>query len=124
MRAAFDAYFRGDDAAMLDLASPDIVVTQFPDQVDVRDFHGHEGVREVMADWIGAWDEWTIEVLSTREIDGLVFVTALQRGRGKGSGVPMESDVTLVFTLRQAVYTRWQMFRSERDALKAVGLEA
>lgn len=55
IRASFDAYQRGDEAAMLGLASPEAVVTQFPDQLDVRDFHGREGVKQVMADWIGTW---------------------------------------------------------------------
>jgi hypothetical protein len=38
---------------MLEQAAPDIVVTQFPDQLDVRDYHGREGLAEVMTDWIG-----------------------------------------------------------------------
>jgi hypothetical protein len=54
------------------------------------------------------------------EIDGLVFVTALQRGRGKASGVPIQSEVTLVFTVRQGVIHRRQMFRSDPEALDAV----
>lgn len=123
VQAAIDAYFRGDEPAMFELAAPDIIVTQFPDQLDVRDYHGHEGLRYVMSDWIDTWDNWSIEMLGVREIDGLVFVTAIQRGRGKGSGVPIQSEVTLVFTVRQGVIVRWQMFRSEREALDAVGLK-
>ena len=53
VRAAFDAFLRGDEPAMLEQAAPDIVVTQFPDQLDVRDYHGREGLAEVMTDWIG-----------------------------------------------------------------------
>jgi ketosteroid isomerase-like protein len=123
VQAAFDAYLRGDEPAMFALAAPDIIVTQFPDQLDVRDYHGHEGLRQVMTDWIGTWADWSIEMLGARQVDGLVFVTALQRGRGKGSGVPIQSEVTLVFTVRKGVIARWQMFRSEQEALKAVGLE-
>ena len=44
VQAGFDAYLRGDEPAMLELAAPDIIVTQFPDQLDVRDYHGHEGL--------------------------------------------------------------------------------
>jgi ketosteroid isomerase-like protein len=120
VQAAFDAYLRGDEPAMFELAAPDIIVTQFPDQVDVRDYHGHEGLRHVMTDWIDTWDDWSIEMLGVREIHGLVFVTALQRGRGKGSGAPIQSEVTLVFTVRQGRIARWKMFRSEQEALDAV----
>jgi ketosteroid isomerase-like protein len=123
VRAAFDAYLRGDEPAMLELVAPDVVVTQFPDQIDVRDYHGHEGLRQVMADWIGTWADWSIELLDAREADGLVLATAVQRGRGKGSGVPIQSEVAFLFTLRAGTIARWQMFRSEREALKTVGLE-
>jgi len=122
VRAAFDAYFRGDEAAVLALVAPDVIVTQFPDQVDVRDYHGHDGLREVMADWIGIWDDWAIELLRAREVDGYVLATARQRGRGKGSGAQVESEVAFVFTVRRAAITRWQMFRTEHDALGAIGL--
>ena len=123
VRAAFDAYLRGDEPAMLELVAPDVVVTQFPEQIDVRDYHGHEGLREVMADWIGTWADWSIELLDAREADGLVLATAAQRGRGKGSGAPMQNEVAFLFTLRAGTITRWQMFHSEREALEAVGLE-
>ena len=122
VRAAFDAYLRGDEPAMFELVASDVVVTQFPDQIDVRDYHGHEGLRQVMADWIGTWADWSIELLDAREADGLVLATAAQRGRGKGSGAPMQNEVAFLFTLRAGTITCWQMFHSEREALKAVGL--
>ena len=121
VRAAFDAYLRGDEPAMLELVAPDVVVTQFPDQIDVHDYHGHEGLRQVMADWIGAWADWSIELLEAKEAHGAVLATAFQRGRGKGSGVPMQSEVAFLVTLRAGTISRWQMFRSEREALKAAG---
>jgi ketosteroid isomerase-like protein len=120
VQAASDAFFRGDERAMLELAAPDIVITQFPDQVDVHDYHGREGLMRVMSDWIGAWDDWSLEILTVRDIGGHVFMTALQRGRGKSSGVPVEGEVTFVFTVRQGAIARWQMFRSEQEALDAV----
>ena len=122
VKAAFEAFYRGDESAMLALTAPDVVVTQFPDQLDVRDYHGHEGIQQVMRDWIGTWDDWSIEILGAREVDGLVFVTALQRGRGRTSGAPIEGEVVFVFTVRRGAIARWQMFRSEPEARDAVGV--
>ena len=62
VRAAFDAFQRGDEPAMFALVSEDVVVRQFPDQLDVRDYRGHAGLREMMATWIGTWDDWSIEL--------------------------------------------------------------
>jgi ketosteroid isomerase-like protein len=121
VRAAFDAYFRGDESAMLEMAASDIIVTQFPDQADVRDYHGHDGLMQVMTEWISSWDDWSIEILRMRDVGDLVFVSARQRGRGKSSGAPVEGEVTLVFTVRQGKIGRWQMFSSEQQALEAMG---
>lgn len=124
VRATFDAYFRGDAAAMFDRVAPDIVVTQFPDQPDVQDYRGHEGLMRVMSEWIGTWDDWSIEILRAREIGGLglVLVAARQQGRGKGSGVPIEGEVSFLFTVRAGRIARWQMFHSEQQALEAAGV--
>ena len=122
VRTVFDAYFRGDEAGMLALVSPDVVATQFRDQLDVADFHGHDGLRRLMADWTGSWDDWTIEILRAWAVGGYVFATARQRGRGKASGAPMDAEVTFVFTVRGAAITRWQMFHTEQEALEALDL--
>jgi ketosteroid isomerase-like protein len=123
VRATFDRYLNGDEAAALARFAADIVVTQFPDQLDGREFHGHRGVREAMAQWIGIWDDWTIELLRASEFGERVLAIARQRGRGKASGVPIESEVAFVFTIRRGAIARWQMFRTEHEALEGAGLE-
>jgi ketosteroid isomerase-like protein len=123
VQAAFDAYFRGDEQALLALASPSIVISQFPEQVDAGQYHGHDGFRQVMADWTGSWDDWSIEIVSAREVGNRVLATALQRGRGMGSGAPMEAQAIFVFTVRDGLIARWEMFSSEEQALTAVGLD-
>ena len=76
-----------------------------------------------MTDWIDAWEGWSIEILSAREVGELVLVHARQRGHGRSSGAPMEAEVSFVFTVRHARIARWQMFHSEHEALEAIGLE-
>jgi ketosteroid isomerase-like protein len=123
VRDAFDAFLRGDQTGWLELAAPDIVITQFPDQPDVRDYHGREGLLEVMTAWVGTWDDYSIELVRAWDIGGLVFITAVQRGRGKGSGVPMEGEVTSVFTICEGAIARWRMFHSEQEALDAAKVD-
>ena len=121
VQAAFEAYFRGDESGMLELLDPELVVTQFPEQVDARPYHGHEGAREVMLAWTGTWDDYSIEVVDMREIGEHVLVSARQSGRGKGSGVEMRGEAHFVFTLRAGKITRWQMFLTKAEALGAAG---
>jgi ketosteroid isomerase-like protein len=122
VQAAFDAYFRGDEAAVLMLLAADVVITQFPEQVDAGEYHGHDGFQRVMADWIGSWDDWSAEILGARESGDVVLASARQRGRGKGSGAPMEAEAVFVFIVRAGLIARWQMFSSEEQALEAMGL--
>jgi ketosteroid isomerase-like protein len=115
----WDAWQRGDAAAMFELIDPEIVSIQLPEQVDVRPYYGHEGVREVMEDWIGTWEDWEVELLDLREVGESVVLSLHQRGRGKGSGVAMEWNVWFVWQVRAGRVARWQMFSSEREALAA-----
>jgi ketosteroid isomerase-like protein len=70
------------------------------------------------------WDDFSIELVRAWDVGGPVFLTAVQRGRGKASGVPMKGEVTSVFTSREGAIARWQMFHSEQQARKVLGLEA
>jgi ketosteroid isomerase-like protein len=123
VQSAFDAYFRGDEPALLQLVAADVVITQFPEQVDAGEYHGHEGFRQVMSDWTESWEDWSVEILSARESGDVVLATARQRGRGRVSGAPVESEIAFVFTARDGLIARWQMFSSEERALEAAGLE-
>lgn len=119
MQAAFDAYFRDDLPAMLELVDRSVVVTQLPDQPDPQTFHGHEGLVRGMTEWTGGWDDYSFEVRGMRDFGDRVLVSGIQRGRGPGSGVQVEADVYFVFTLREGKFVRWQMFQSEQQALDA-----
>lgn len=119
VQSAFEAYFRGDEPTMLGLVDPDVVVTQLPDQPDIQHYHGRQGLLQAMADWVGTWDDYSIDVLGMSDINDHVLVSCRQRGRGKGSGIPMEHDVHFLFSVRDGQLVRWQMFHTEREAVEA-----
>lgn len=119
--ALFEAWFRGDEVAQSELVDPEVVVTQFPEQADMRPYRGREGFRDVVADWVGTWDDYALEVLDMREVGGHVLVSLHQTGRGKASGALMEGDAFFLVTLRDGRVTRLRMFSSEAEALAAAG---
>jgi ketosteroid isomerase-like protein len=122
VQAGFAAYHRGDLPAMLKRFALDVVVTTRPDQPDVRDFHGHDGVVEQMTEWVETWDGFSIQILRVREVEDFVILVAHETGCGTRSGVPMDDEVTYVFTIEGAKIIRWQMFGTEPEARAAVGL--
>jgi ketosteroid isomerase-like protein len=51
-----------------------------------------------------------------------VVVATRQRGRGKQSGVEVETEMTFVFTIRGRRISEWQLFLREDQALEAAGV--
>ncbi len=121
VRAAFDAYARGDFSAVLGLVDPGVTVTQLPDQPDPQTLRGHEGLLRGMAEWEAEWDDYSFEVRGMHDVGDCVLVSVVQRGRGRASGIQVQADVYFVFTLRGGKVTRWRMFQSEQEALDAAG---
>jgi ketosteroid isomerase-like protein len=123
VEAAIAAYLTDDEVAVRELVVPDLVISTRPDQPDVLDHHGYEGLLRASAEWVEAWTEHTFEVVRAWDAGDFVFVCVRESGRGKTSGVPMETETTFLYTLSERKIIRLQIFSSEQEALKAVGLE-
>lgn len=119
VRDLLDAWFRGDERAQSALVDPAVVVTQLPEQPDMRPHHGREGMRQAIGEWVDTWDDYSLDVLDMREVGARVVVYLHQRGRGRGSGAAMAGDVFFVVSVRAGRVTRLQMFSSEAEALEA-----
>jgi uncharacterized protein len=124
VRAAFDAYFRGDMESALGFVDPEIVVTQRSELPDAAPRHGHAGVVEAIAVWPDQWDDYQLEIVEIRDAGEHVIVRSHHRGRGKGSGVDVEDEIWYVFAFRNGKVAEWRMFGAEREALEAVGRSA
>ena len=93
-----------------------------PDQPDVRDYIGYDGMLQASAEWLEAWDAHTMEPARVWSAGDFVLVATRESGRGRISGVPLETESIFVYTLSQARIVRIQIFGSEREALEAAGL--
>ena len=122
VQAMISAYMRDDEETVRKLVAPDIVISMRPDQPDAREHHGYDGMLRASAEWLEAWDEQSMEAARVWDAEDFVFVAVQESGRGKISGVPMEHESTFVYTLSQERIIRIQIFGSEPEALKAVGL--
>jgi ketosteroid isomerase-like protein len=120
---AMAAYMGNDEATVRELVAPDVVISTRPDQPDAHDHHGYDGMLRASAEWLEAWDQQTFEATRVWDVENFVFVGARESGRGKVSGVPMDHDSTFVYTLSAGRIVRIQIFASQHEALKAVGLQ-
>ena len=91
----------------------------WPDQ---QIYRGREGADQFNAEWAGAWDDWELEPEDYVDAGERVVVIINQRGRSKGSGIPLEMRFAQVWTLRDGRGIRMEMYASVDEALEAVGL--
>jgi ketosteroid isomerase-like protein len=86
-------------------------------------YEGADGVRQFFRDMSESWGDWGFEIDEARDLDGQVLVTGWQRGRGRVSGVDVESLRACVIAVRDGLVTELRYFTEPTEALKAVGLE-
>ena len=86
-------------------------------------FRGHEGARRFWSLWAESLDEFRAEPEDYVEAGDSVVVRAHMVGRGKDSGVPVETpSFPTVWTAREDAIVRVEMFSTTEEALAAVGL--
>jgi ketosteroid isomerase-like protein len=85
-------------------------------------WQGPAAVREFFRRWIGPFDEWGYDVGDVIDAGDSVVVQIRQRGRGKGSGVTVESRFWLVWTIRAGKVVHATAHPEKADALEAAGL--
>jgi ketosteroid isomerase-like protein len=122
VRKVIDAFNRGDLDAWLGFLSPEVVWESLP-LPGFRDvYRGRTEARE--------WRELLLEVfdfhLEIDEITALsddrVLMAASVRGRGRGSGLPLQRQSWEVSWLADGLITRRQVFWTRDEALEAAGL--
>jgi ketosteroid isomerase-like protein len=84
---------------------------------------GADGVFEFFRDMAELWEEWGFEVEEARDLDHHVLLTGRQRGRGRASGVEVDSPRGCVLAVRDGAVTELRYFNEPAEALKAAGLE-
>ena len=90
---------------------------------EAQTYRGVEGARQFMADWLEAWDDWELEPAEFLAAAGDKVVSIMrQRGRSKASGVSSEMHFGQVWTFKDGLQIRMQMYASPAEALEAVDL--
>jgi ketosteroid isomerase-like protein len=109
VREMYEAFHAGDGEGSLRHFAPDVTVdtSRRPDGTLGQ---GHEHLAATIGAWIGAFDDWSEEIEEIREVDGRVHVVAVQRGRGKGSGVAVEQRYGVVYEIEEALIVRMTLY--------------
>ena len=118
--AAFGALNSGDLDGFLAIAAEDVEFTSLVAEVEGTTFRGHDGVRTWWETVRGAFSNVRWEVLELRgsASQGIARVHMA----GTLGGVPVDLVMWLAATLREGRVSWWSFFRTEEEALEAVGL--
>lgn len=119
MEAAYAAIARNDLDAFLALAHPEIEFRSLIAEVDDRTYRGHDGVREWWESVIRALgirpEPETIDAFRDRGITRLRLAAHV-------AGVEVPQTMWLGWRVRDGLLLWWATFRTEPEALDAVGL--
>jgi ketosteroid isomerase-like protein len=118
--AAFATLNAGDLEAFLALTAEDVEFTSMVAEAEGTVFRGHAGVRAWWETVRGAFEDVHWELLDVRGSGdrGVLHV----RMAGTLGRVPVEQTMWQATVLRDGKAIWWAFFRSEREALEAVGL--
>jgi ketosteroid isomerase-like protein len=117
------AAFHGDDAAgSLAHFHPDVEV-DVSRRMDGTIGRGHEFLGRVIAEWLGAFEGWREEIEEVHGAGSKVLVVAVQRGRGKSSGIEVEQRYAVVYEVADGLITAMTIYLDLAEARRAAGID-
>jgi ketosteroid isomerase-like protein len=112
----------GDREAALAVCHPDI---EFLSMLDIggRSYLGHDGIREYFRDIESAWAEWSVAVERVVEgADGRVAIVMTMHARGQESGLELAERTAHIWTVRDGLLLRNELYREPDEALRTLGV--
>ena len=122
VKAAFEAFGRGDWSALMGRLDPEIEWVTTGQFVGGQLYRGHAGVREFLDTLGGEFDEFHAEPENFAQGSEVVVADTRVSGLGKRSGVPVELQFSVCVSLRDEKIVHVRNFLERQDALEAAGL--
>jgi ketosteroid isomerase-like protein len=121
LRRGYESWGAGDVQSTLELMDPNIVVAVFTGRpgANKQTYHGHEGMLENIGELTDVFDDFRFHPLDIEESGDRLFATVQVTGRGKGSGVEIDSRLFHVWEIRDGKATRLEIHNEREQAEKA-----
>ena len=116
--AWLEAWGRGDTEAVMDALDPAVEIHSPQEVGNAGTFRGVAGYREWEGLWMEAWEDFQNEILRAEPVGQRhVVVDARQRGRGRGSGVEVDREVSMLCEIRGGRLVRFHIYSTHERAL-------
>ncbi len=107
-----------------ELAHPDFVwdTTTFRGGVQIGTSVGVDETNQWLAEWTEGFDNWSIEVLEVIDAGNQVVTVMNQRANAQHGGPEVEMRIAQVWTFREGLIARMEMYAERAEAFLAAGL--
>ncbi len=122
VRAAYEAWNRGDIGAALEHSRPDVRFVQdrrIPGAVDLT---GREACRAWLESFYETWDEFRLSPDRIEAVGDRVLILATIRAKGRMSEIEIEQRIGHILTVHGGQTVEWRSYADPADALEAAGL--
>jgi ketosteroid isomerase-like protein len=120
-RSAVAAFNRRDLPALVEMTTPDFQWVTWTGTVEHTVYDGAEGLATYFQD-ADVWEVLDLDAQEFRDLGDKVLVVGMFHARGGGSGVEIRAPYYSAFFVSDGKLARVLSFRTEAEALDAVGL--
>ena len=121
VRAAIDAYNRGEWESLLNDADPGFELDLSRAAGPLHGVYGLDQIRRFWSEFADSWESVRIEPHEFIEAGADVVVPWTLHVTGR-DGIEVQARVTWIWTIRDGAVERLCMYQERQDALEAVGL--
>ena len=120
VRGIIQALNRGDLDEMLGRMHPDFEWRPLEASPVARVYRGREQVRRYVEDWLGTFQSLRVELEDPTQVGDRLVVEVRGHGRGRASGVQLETRFCQVWTLRSGMAVAMEEHATREQALASI----
>jgi ketosteroid isomerase-like protein len=116
--AWLEAWDRGESDVVMAGMDPAVEIHTPPEVGNEGTYRGLAGYRKWEARWMEAWEDFQNEILRVEPVGPRhVVVDVRQHGTGRGSGVEVDREVSMLCEIRDRRMIRFHLYSTHQQAL-------
>jgi ketosteroid isomerase-like protein len=120
-RLMSESFNRGDREAFKELLAPDVEITPLRAELEGTVYRGPTSSSHFWADVDESWETLGFDPDEIRDLGDRVLLTGRLRGKGRQTGVEVDSRIGLIVSFANGRVTRFRTYASVAEALEAAG---
>jgi ketosteroid isomerase-like protein len=116
---AIDAFNERDIERFAALTTSDFEWSPSMVAIEGETYRGRDGIDRYFGSLDNAWEDFHIHREDFRELEDVVVMLGHLTARGKGSGVPVDSSLGMLFDCRDGAIARIRGYLDHAEALEA-----